>query len=445
MVPLRIYSDKITPRLEYACRIIFDIIWQVPFELAVTPASIPAAEDHAAIYYTVHPPGNRFCIFPSGLVFEKEVHPVNPEVSWQNGLPILFPARVNCKMGFDIFSAVFYMVSRYEEYLPFRPDKFGRFPEVESLSAKFDFTHLPVVHLWASLLQKKLKTVFNDLNIPARKPTAIFTYDIDVAFAYCGRSFLTHVLSLGKDLLGGQFKNIQRKLSHGFGLISDPSDTYKTLENNPLQKIYFFLLSDKKTMYDRNIHLRSPVLQKLILRLKEHKCGLGIHPSYYSSDHPDLISKEKKYLQDIISQPVTQSRQHFLRFRLPDTFRELLKAGIAHDYSMHYPDMPGFRSGMCLPYPFFDLLANETTNLWLHPGCIMETTFRDDLNIPAEKSLEWYISLWEQVKKVGGEFICIWHNDTLWDNLPDDNTLAFKQVHDKLIQIIKEDLNEKNP
>ena len=130
---------------------------------------------------------------------------------------------------------------------------------------------------------------------------------------------------------------------------------------------------------------------------------------------------------------------------MPTTFRALLKEGIEHEYSMQYPEMPGFRAGMCLPFPFFDVLANQVTKLYMHPGCIMETTFRDDLHIPANQSLEWYKSLWEQVKKVGGQFICIWHNDTLWDNLPDDNKLAFRQVHEKMVEIIKKDLQAQSP
>ncbi len=337
------------------------------------------------------------------------------------------------------------MATRYEEYLPFKPDKFGRFPELQSLSAKFDFTHLPVIHLWASFLKTKLQTVFDNFILPKRTPAAIFSYDIDVAFAYRGRNFFNHALSFGKDIFTGQSVNIKRKISTRFGLKSDPSDTYKNLEVNPLKKIFFILLAEKRTQYDRNIYPGSKVLRNLILQIKTQGNEVGIHPSYYSIEKPNLILKEKTTLQTIINQKVTSSRQHFLRFKLPETYRELLKAGITDDYSMQYPEMPGFRAGMCLPFPFFDLLSNAETSLMLHPGCIMETTFRDDLKVPAKQSLEWYLSHWEQVKKVGGEFISIWHNDTLWDHLPDDNQLAFKQVHDKLIKIIQEDLKPGSP
>jgi hypothetical protein len=121
---------------------------------------------------------------------------------------------------------------------------------------------------------------------------------------------------------------------------------------------------------------------------------------------------------------------------LPDTCRDLQKAGIQHDYSMQYPEMPGFRAGLCVPFPFFDLLENRETALILHPGCIMETTFRDDLHLNADQSIDWYLQLWQQVQQVGGQFIAIWHNDTLRDALPDNHPLAFRQVHQKLVEII---------
>jgi hypothetical protein len=40
---------------------------------------------------------------------------------------VLFPNNELYDAGFDVFSSVFYMLSRLREYLPFTPDKYGRF------------------------------------------------------------------------------------------------------------------------------------------------------------------------------------------------------------------------------------------------------------------------------------------------------------------------------
>jgi hypothetical protein len=339
------------------------------------------------------------------------------------------------------------MASRYEEYLPFMPDSYGRFPEKESTSCKNNFTQIPVVHHWAKIFSEKISDTNKSSQTISNQPIAIFTYDIDVAYAYRGRSLQTHLLSLGRDLMHFDVKNIQRKMRTRFGTKSDPSDTYSIIEHNPLPTACFFLLASAKSAYDRNIDPKHPILQALIKKITGGKSDVGIHPSYFSSDNPELIQNENKTLENISNQSITLSRQHYLRFQFPETFRHLLKVGIQHDYSLQYPEMPGFRAGLCLPFPFFDVEANEITSLILHPGCIMETTFRDDLHLPAAQSWKYYLELWEQVKAVGGQFISIWHNDTLWEGLPDNHPLAFRQVHQKLVELICHDLNlpVKNP
>jgi hypothetical protein len=442
---LQIYTDTDSPRMKYACSILFNILLKIPYQLLPTGATnIPYILDKAPrIFYTNQSVefGNNVCIKPSGFLSQKTINNINTHPVWKNGVPILFPTSENCNLGFDIFSATFFMASRYEEYLDYVPDAYGRFPERSSISGRFDFTKLPVIHIWADLLKNKMSIIYPHLKWQGHKATALFTYDIDVAYAYKGRSAWQKIKSIGKNVLTGNLPVIKQKFSTRFGKRFDPSDTYNIMENNPLQKIYFFLLAKKRTKYDRNINPESPLLQTLIKQLRSSTSITGIHPSYYSTEHPELITGEKNMLEAIVQQQIIHSRQHFLRFRLPETFRQLIAAGIKHDYSMQYPEMPGFRSGLCLPYPFFDVAANEVTGLTLHPGCIMETTFRDDLILPASKSLNWYLELWQQVKLFGGEFISIWHNDTLWEGLPGEHALAFRQVHNKLIEIITSDIS----
>lgn len=434
MAPVQIYTNSITPRLKYACRVLFACVLKVPYHIYITGER--EYGDGPAIFYTPEMPENKtgIHIIPSGLLEENGIRKVNPLVTWRHDIPFLFFSQNTNREVFDPLSAGFYMASRYEEYLPFTPDAFGRFPESASLSGKNGFTHLPVVHYWAKQLTEALQKVYPSFKAPETKAEALFTYDIDVAYAYRGRRFPIHCLSFAKDLLSGRFSNIIKKIKSGFGTFSDPSDTYDVLENNPLPTLLFFLMTAKRGTYDRNISPDSLALKALIKRFAAGKSGIGIHPSYLSSEKEDLILSEKKRLEIIANQPVTISRQHFLRFRFPQTFKALEAAGIKHDYSLQYPEMPGFRAGLCVPFPFFNIPEEKETALMLHPGCIMETTFRDDLHLPAAQSLEWYLRLWQQVEIAGGQFISIWHNDTLWQCLPDTHPLAFRQVHNKLVE-----------
>ena len=68
---------------------------------------------------------NEFFIRPHGLLFETGIReqPLTGLIFWK---PAFF--QTSGDFAFDIFAASFYLVSRYEEYLPFQPDSYGRFP-----------------------------------------------------------------------------------------------------------------------------------------------------------------------------------------------------------------------------------------------------------------------------------------------------------------------------
>src|SRR4030095_15242028 len=53
------------------------------------------------------------------------------------------------ELSFDIFAASFYLVSRYEEYLPHEKDQYGRFAHTNSLAFQENFLSIPLVNFWA--------------------------------------------------------------------------------------------------------------------------------------------------------------------------------------------------------------------------------------------------------------------------------------------------------
>ncbi len=110
-----------------------------------------------------------------------------------------------------------------------------------------------------------------------------------------------------------------------------------------------------------------------------------------------------------------KSRQHFLKLRFPDTYRNLIAAGITDDYTMGYADETGFRAGICSPYKWYDLEKEVMTNLTIHPFAVMDGTLNSYLKLTPAQALEKVKSLAQEVKNVNGELITIWHNETLSD------------------------------
>ena len=154
------------------------------------------------------------------------------------------------------------------------------------------------------------------------------------------------------------------------------------------------------------------ILQSLI-RQHADKYTVGIHPSWQSGDEHSLLGKEIKILEGISGKTVTTSRQHFIRFTLPDTFRRLLAAGIKEDYSMGYGSINGFRASVASPFFWYDLEKEEQTDLLLHPFCYMEANSFYEQKVSSQEALEEMLHYLNEVKKVNGTLITLWHNTFL--------------------------------
>jgi hypothetical protein len=429
---LLIYLSETSPRSEY----IFDKIFTHEFGIKyTTTSSIEEFESHneEKINYSPNRIKDEFFINASSLLFENTIIHIGVPVKEKNQVKILFPNTESCDLGFDIFASVFYMLSRYEEYLPFTPDKHGRFKATDTLAYQNNFLHLPLVDVWITYFKNILQNKFPALKFTSSHFKAIITYDIDVAYKYKGRVFKRTGGATLKDLLVLDFKNIQSRIQTLYYNKKDPWDTYDYLKEliitNKLDSIFFFLLGDKSKQ-DRNLNFQNPVIKRLINTIKLFS-EIGIHPSYKTSQSPEKILIEKQRLEKIAQKKINKSRQHFLKFILPETYNSLIKAGITEDYSMGFPYTPGFRAGTSKPFYFYDLKNERSTALKIFPVTFMEGNFSGKEYSNHVKILETIFDLINEVKNVNGTFISIWHNHTVSET---SEYKVWRNIHDKMIE-----------
>jgi hypothetical protein len=194
----------------------------------------------------------------------------------------------------------------------------------------------------------------------------------------------------------------------------DPYDTFDfilSIADRGYSVTVFWLLGDY-AKYDRNVSFRDLRHQRLIRKMSL-KTTVGIHPSYKSNSYEYQISAEKKRLEEILNKEVNHSRQHFLKMKLPQTYRALISSGILNDYTMGYAELTGFRAGTARSIYWFDLQKNEKTDLLLHPFVYMDGTLNEYLQLSIPQSKEKIRELYREVKKFGGDFRFIWHNETI--------------------------------
>ena len=410
---LLIYTPKITSRHKYIFKLFFNEIHQIKFQITEREDEFKAF-DGAKLNYSNTSFEDEIFIESIGLLNEKGINQQDINVSPQNNIPAFFQSQSDSSMGFDVFSASFYLVSRYEEYLPFVKDIHQRFQAESSLAYKHDFLQKPLINIWAKSLMQKIKQKHPDLEVISPTYNYISTIDIDNAFYYLEKGFVRSLAGFFASLFSFDFNGIQQRFAVLLGKQKDPYDTYdaqlKLQKEYNLKVIYFILLADYG-LNDKNISFTKRKFQLLIKRLADY-ASIGIHPSYGSNTNFAKLPKEIKRLEGITKREVTKSRQHFLKLTLPETYNQLVDFGIRDDYTMGFASSIGFRASICSAYTFYNLDTETILPIKIHPFAVMDATLLYYLKLSPEQSLTQISALIEEVKNVNGTFISLWHNDT---------------------------------
>lgn len=400
--PILIYCPFDTPRLRYVLEWIFGSVFKVSYVLTQKEEDLNGYQG-PAVNYSHRPLKANLQIVPMGLLEERGISAQEPEMkTWQN-LPVFYHSGAG-DIPFDLFSAAFYLLSRYEEYQPYEPDAFMRFPHTQSLAWKGGFLHRPLVDEWLMALRKALGPEV--LHVPQFR--FVPTYDIDIAYSYRGKGWWRNLGGLCSDLLRARTGRVRERLSVLTGKQMDPYDAYAWLDElhrrHNLDPLYFFLLGTKRTALDKSLPPEGKAMQTLIEELSA-RYRVGLHPSFRSHDNEEILREEMGFLPG-----VTRSRQHYIRFTLPETYRQLERIGILEDYSMGYGSINGFRASSSYPFPWYDLEEERVGALILHPFCYMECNSFFEQNLSSAEAAAEMNDLLHRVRAVGGQMITVWHN-----------------------------------
>jgi len=428
---LLVYVPKITPRNRYVFKTVFKNYMGVEYTLTAD-ATVFAEHKEAKLSYLARPLGEELHFTADGLLEQSGISEKTLQTKMFQNTPTIFPVR-NETLEFDVFAAIFYMLSRYEEYLPHMRDEYDRFMAKDSLAAKEGFLQLAVVDRWMLLLKKVLQEKFPELAFQKRKFKYLPTIDIDNAYAYKYKGLLRTIGSMGKSLVKLDFGRFATQLQVIFGKKSDPFDTYDyqlALQKKfNLKAIYFILIGDYG-LNDKNLPYQNRYFKSLIKSLSDY-ADIGIHPSFGSNKDRSKLRTEIKRLKDIIKTDIKRSRQHFLKLSLPETYRNLLEMDIEEDYTMGFASQLGFRAGTCTPYPFYDLDGEVECKLTVFPFHVMEATLKYYLNLAPDVAIAESKKIIDEVKFVEGTFVSLWHNESLSG---EEEWEGWRKVYEEVIE-----------
>jgi len=412
--PVKIFSFADTSRLRFIAGLIFGEILGVNWEIVTDRRKLGKCP---VINYSGKKLAGSFSVAPSSLLFDEDVSVQTLNISQWNGLPVLFHSDREADFPFDIFAASFYLVSRYEEYLDYKPDVYGRFRSCDSVAYKHGFLGKPVVDLWVRELAKMLVHRFPSVTFRKNNFRAVVTIDADEPFVFLGKDLMGNIGGFIHDITSGS-KNASRRLECIKGSIKDPfSEAFDYVLQECSQRnvnAKFFFPAGNQTEFDKNPSWKNREYREMINKTNE-KFSTGLHPSYRAGHELRSLQTEAVRLGSITGKDCLSSRFHFLRFRMPDSFRNLIETGLKEDYSMGFTDEPGFRAGIARPFGFFDLKKNTRTDLRIFPFQVMDVMMKDNKKLGPEAAAKVISEMISETKKVGGLFISIWHNTSLLD------------------------------
>lgn len=307
--------------------------------------------------------------------------------------------------------------ARVEEYESKFHDEYKRFPYYQS---KYRDIWDPIVS--HTLIENHLYPTY-----PHNKSFAVcLTHDIDVLYHpflekiyYCANALrLKDKIMLKQNIL-----SIFNKKKPFFNIheIMELEEKYGAKSS-----FYFLALKPGEQDFNYNISDLKDVLKEIAARGWE----VGFHGGHKAWSSIDKLKEEKERIEAVFGKSIIGYRNHYLHFKVPDTWEYLTKAGFKYDTTFGYADCVGFRNGMCHPYHPYNMKTNAYIDIIEIPLVVMDVTLFDAyMRLTREEALTLVKELIDTVAEVRGVFTLLWHNSYLiegtWQREMYENILSY--------------------
>ena len=315
---------------------------------------------------------------------------------------------------FDLLAIIFFLLSRYEEYNETDRDNHDRYLARSSSLHLANCLEVPVVDRIIHFLKDWLNLHFQ-LALQNRPTDLISTIDVDFPWYRQGLKFPYYL--------------IKKKITTDI----DSFDTYDEIlasHDAINKKPIFFFLTDGNSAYEKISRYKKSTYSALIKSINT-KAFIGIHPPYEAAMDMHAMAAAVNYYPSISGFSPTLSRQHYLRLKLPTTYRLLIQQGITHDFTMGYAERVGFRAGTARSFYWYDLLNEKTTSLLLTPLVAMDVTLKNYMSLSPTQGLQKLLKLKNTIEQYGGNMTLLWHNSSLSEL---DNWASWRSVYFEFIK-----------
>lgn len=448
------FNSPLTPNaIAYACRQIADRAGVVrgnpdgigleALDVSLAYSSLDQSESDDADIIIVPCADNAWCDLlegtPHGLINipPEETVPRGSQPPVHDALPVLFwgegfedgdrpfaEQRDDGKVVFyaDIIASVFFMLSRWEETIIRDRDEHDRFPASSSLACKHGFLDRPIVDEYALIFREWLKITRPDWEPTQRSFAVNLSHDIDNIRRLS--SGLIALRTVAADII--KRRSPGRAIRTAMAAMNPRHDPFyqgihhlvEVSRDFGMKNEVFNFLADGSGIYGGGYELEAPLIKQCIEYLRGEGFSIGLHASYETLNDPERLIQEKSDLDAITGESTYGGRQHFIRFKVPDTWQHWEQAGFVSDSTMIYADHQGFRCGTCHSYRPYDLKNDREFTVWEEPLIAMDTSLAHYRGYSPSEGESQILNLAEKCRRVEGNFTLLWHNfsyDEGWD------------------------------
>ncbi|QMU28985.1 polysaccharide deacetylase family protein [Adhaeribacter radiodurans] len=332
----------------------------------------------------------------------------------------------------DIIANAFYFLSGWQEYYSTQRDNFGRFPYAESLQSKYDFITIPVVNYYFDILKTAIEQVYGLklISILAHEApfTTCLTHDID----NCQTAWRVEGIQALKQGKWSRFSKLLKQKISGQDNWCNVPEVIQEVQKYNVTSTFFFLANNRKYkgIANADYDISQSRYHAWLPLLKQKKFEVGIHGSHITSFTKNKLQTEVKKLK----LPVHGNRFHYLRFEPQITPQLLEEAGMNYDTTLGFSEHFGFRHGTCFPFQLFNFKKREAFRFFEVPLHLMDATLHHPkyLQLSASEILPAITPMLQEIKKFGGCFTWLWHNENFSIHNLTNGPLAFHQIMEYL-------------
>ena len=414
---LLIHTQKVTSRVSYTFKQICKRILGLEIDLT-SKIELFIAHDGPKFSYGKQPLGKELYFQSVDLLFEQGLNDVEVQVSDWEGVKCFFEVKhEDAVLPYDIFAATFYLLTRYEEYMPHVKDQMGRFPATESIAFQNDFLKDPVIDIWAHRFKKILLEKYPDLDFKEKTFSVMPIVAVSQTFAYKNKGVLRSIGGGIRDLWRLKLDEFSDRIRVLLGFRKDPYDIFDFiihLQKSKLRKAKVLFGIGDFSNYEKNIGYNKPKHRTVIKHIADY-VEVGLKASYEAIENLQTLKKEKIRIEGILNRRLKYTICSFFKLKLPEAYRNFIELEVKEDFSMGYAKYSGFRAGTCTPFMFYDLDYEVQTPLVIHSFCFTNIGIHEDLSNEDEIRREM-MDLIGRVKEVKGVFITVLSNTVLSEN-----------------------------